>query len=108
MVKFDGATILRAGAGLLTAFLIALIGWAFGAGQFTPEFEVISTLVWGKQMIGDLYAGFLLMSVFMVLIERNWLRALLWAAPLFVLGNVWAALWVIWRAPEILRRLKGA
>lgn len=108
MVKFDGATILRAGAGLLTAFLIGLIGWAFGAGEFTPEFEVISTLVWGKQVIGDLYAGFLLMTLFIVLIERNWLRSLLWAAPIFVLGNVWTALWVAWRAPEILRRLKGS
>ena len=107
MVKIDGATLLRAGAGLLTAFLIGLIGWAFGAGQFTPEFEVISTLVWGKQVIGDLYAGFLLMAVFIVLVERNWLRSILWAAPIFVLGNVWAALWVTWRAPEILRRLKS-
>ena len=108
MVNIDGATILRVGAGILAASLIGLIGWAFGAGQFTPEFEVISTLVWGKQLMGDLYGGFLLMSVFIVLIERHWLRALLWAAPLFVLGNVWAAIWVAWRAPTILRRLKPA
>jgi hypothetical protein len=108
MVKFDGATFLRAGAGLVTAFMIAIIGWAFGAGDFTAEFEVISTLAWGKQVIGDLYAGILLMSVFIFLVERNWLRTLLWAAPIFVLGNVWAAIWVTWRAPEILRRLRNS
>ncbi len=107
MVKFDGALALRIGAGALTAFLIGLAGWAFGAGEFGPEFEVLSTLVWGKQLIGDFYGGILLMSVFIFMIERNWLRALLWAAPIFVLGNMWTALWVAWRAPEILRRLKG-
>lgn len=107
MVKFDGAMLLRAGAGILTAFLIGLIGWAFGAGQFTPEFEVISTLAWGKQVIGDLYVGLILMFVFICAIERNWLRALLWAAPIFIMGNVWVALWVTWRAPEIVRRLKA-
>ena len=106
MSKFDCGAALRIGAGLLTAFLIGLAGWALGAGELAPEFEVITTLVWGKQMIGDFYGGILLMTVFIFLIERNWVRAFFLSAPIFVLGNVWTALWVAWRAPEIVRRLK--
>jgi hypothetical protein len=42
-----------------------------------------------------------------LLFERNWRRGLLWAAPLYVLGNVWGALWLAYRMPEIMRRLRS-
>ena len=82
---------------LVSSLLIACVLLAGG-----PE-AVLAAL----PLIGDFYAGILLVSVFIFMIERNWLRTLLWAAPIFILGNMWTALWVTWRAPEIVRRLKG-
>jgi hypothetical protein len=105
--KFDRAAVLRIAVAILGLGLFGVLMWAFGAGEFFPESDVIWTLAWGKQMLADLYGGIILLSVIILLFERNWRRGLLWAAPLYVLGNVWGALWLAYRMPEIMRRLRS-
>ena len=86
------------------------IFWAMGAdgrglgvvlGEMTSDPWTIVTLI-------DLYLGFFIAAAIIVLFERRLLVGLLWAAPIFVLGNVWTAIWFIFRLPEMARRLRAA
>jgi hypothetical protein len=45
------------------------------------------------------------MAILMMLSERSFIAGLLWALPLFVLGNFWAALWLVLRLPRLAERL---
>ncbi|MGF1544372.1 MAG: DUF1475 family protein [Parvularculaceae bacterium] len=97
---------------ILAIGAIALTGaifWAFGADG-RPLGEVLGALLpepWFVVSMIDLYLGFFIGAVVIVLFERNKILALAWAAPIFVLGNVVTAAWFVWRAPEIARRLRA-
>ncbi len=56
--------------------------------------------------LSDLFLGFCIAAAVIFLFEKNKLVAALWAAPIFVLGNVWTALWFVLRLPEIAKRLQ--
>ena len=60
---------------------------------------------WTVVTLIDLYLGFAIAAAMMLLVEKNRLIALFWALPVFFLGNVWTALWLVIRLPEIARRL---
>ena len=102
--------ILRAVIGICGFALLGLIFWALFAkqdlhGGFMEQFAVVSTLPWGVVSLVDLYVGFVLFAVLVFLTERSWIVAALWAAPVFVLGNVWSALWFVIRIPHLVRLL---
>ncbi|MBL8559230.1 MAG: hypothetical protein JNM47_10955 [Hyphomonadaceae bacterium] len=101
---------LRIFVGVLGIALLAVILWAAFAGgglhgTFLDQFGVVMTLPWGVGAIADLYIGFALFAVIVFLAERSWLTALLWALPIFVVGNIWTALWLALRLPSLARRL---
>ncbi|MBL8530252.1 MAG: DUF1475 family protein [Hyphomonadaceae bacterium] len=103
-------TIVRAAIGLLGFALLGLILWAATSmqelhGSFFDQLAVVTTLPWGVTALVDLYIGFVLIAVIMFLTERSWLVAALWAAPMFILGNVWAAIWVVIRLPHLAKQL---
>ena len=103
-------TILRAAIGIGGLALLGLVIWAAFSmqglhGDFLDQVAVITTLPWGATTIADLYMGFLLFAVIVFLTERSWLVAALWAAPVFVVGNFWAALWVVIRLPHLAKQL---
>ncbi len=54
----------------------------------------------------DLYLGFLITAAVIMLAERGWALRLFWAAPIFILGNVWAAVWIILRFSALRDRLR--
>ncbi len=90
--------------------LVVAIVWAIGAdGRSTGAIigEMLSK-PWTVVTLVDLYAGFVLIAVLVCLFEKSWPARLFWAAPLFLLGNVWAAAWLVFRLPEIARRLRNA
>ncbi len=90
-------------AALGAAALTGLIVWAFAQGGGWPEvFEVIAR-PWGLVTLVDLYLGFFLLALVIFAVERNAVAALLWSAPIFFLGNVWAAVWGIVRGLRLLR-----
>lgn len=102
--------VLRAAIGLGGLALLGIVAWAAFSmqdlhGGFLDQFAVISTLPWGKASLADLYFGFLLFAVLVFLTERSWLVALLWAAPVLVLGNIWAAIWFVVRLPHLAKQL---
>ena len=103
-------TPLRAAIGIAGLALAALLVWAAFAnadlhGSLLDQLGVIATLPWGVATLTDLTIGFLLFAVLVFLTERSWLIALLWAAPVFIFGNVWSALWFVIRLPHLAKQL---
>lgn len=101
---------LRILAGVLGLALLGAIFWASFAGAnvhgtFLQQVSVFTTLPWGIVTLADLYIGFALFAVIVFLAERSWLSAALWSVPLLVLGNIWAAVWLVLRLPSLVRRL---
>ncbi len=86
---------------VLAAILTAAIIWAFLTASFWESFGRIIVDPWGIVTLIDLYAGFVVSSVFILAIERG--RWFAWALiiPIFLLGNVVTALWLAWRAAKL-------
>lgn len=105
--KLDSITLAQIAVALVGLALFGMLAWAYGAGDLKQEGEVIWTLPWGRQVMADVYGGFVLLTVLILIVEANWLRGILWSLPLYILGNVWAALWLAYRLPMIIRRLRG-
>lgn len=90
----------------LTITFIGLVVWAGLNGDFMPEGAAIWSLPWGKVMLADLYLGFLLVSIIVLLIEPIGIAIPLILA-IFLLGNWVSALWLVFRLPTLTKRLKG-
>ena len=102
--------LVRAVFGIAGLALLGLVLWACFSltdlhGSFLDQFGVITTLPWGVASLSDLYVGFLFFSVIVFLTERSWVVAALWAAPIFLLGNIWSALWLAIRLPHLAKQL---
>ncbi|MGE0533237.1 MAG: hypothetical protein AB7P35_18150 [Hyphomonadaceae bacterium] len=102
--------VLRAAVGLGGLALLGLVLWAAFSlqdlhGGFMDQLAVVTTLPWGIVTLSDLYFGFVLLAIVIFLTERSWLVALLWAAPMLILGNIWAALWMVIRLPHLAKQL---
>lgn len=103
-------TALRATIGVLGLILLGVVLWAafFGGdlhGSFAQQGSVLVTLPWGVATLFDLYIGFVFFAVVVFFTERSWLRAALWAVPIFLLGNIWTAVWLALRLPTLVQRL---
>lgn len=90
---------------LATAFAV-LIVWAVPAGDFAAAGAWLTSDPWGIVTLADLYFGFLLSAVVIAAFERRWV-AILWIAPIPIIGNLWTALWFIVRFPVVLSRNPG-
>jgi hypothetical protein len=102
--------VLRAVIGILGLALLGLVIWAAFAmqdlhGTFLDQFGVMITLPWGIAGLADLYIGFVFFSVIVFLTERSWMVAALWSLPIFLIGNIWAAVWLVIRLPHIAKQL---
>jgi hypothetical protein len=102
--------VLRAVIGILGLAMLGLVLWAAFAmqdlhGTFLDQLNVLTTLPWGIAGLADLYIGFVFFSTIVFLTERSWVVAALWAAPIFVLGNIWSAVWLVIRLPHLAKQL---
>ena len=88
--------------------LAALIFWAAGAGDFMGFGAVLLSDPWGVVTLADLYIGFLFAALIIWFSHGNKLVALLWIAPIAVLGNVWTGIWFVIHLPRIVRALRDA
>lgn len=108
-------TLLRALIGLLGLALTGLIVYAilqsgsYAAGGLHGNlFEqggVILGLPWGQVTMADLYVGFVLFAVVIGITERSWVSAAFWIVPIFLLGNVWTAIWLVVTLPKLSSQL---
>ena len=102
--------VVRAAVAVAGLALLAVVLWAAFAmqdlhGTFLDQFAVLTTLPWGVATLAELFVGFVLFAVLVFLTERSWLVAALWAAPVFIVGNIWAALWFVIRLPHLAKQL---
>jgi hypothetical protein len=101
--------IVRALVFLAATALTASIFWAMGADPrgLGPVLAEMAAEPWSVVTLIDLYLGFFLGATVIWLFEKSWPVRIIAAAPVFLLGNVWTALWFVVRLPEIARRLRG-
>ena len=107
--------LLRAVVGGLGLALAGLIVWAITQsgsyangglhGDLWQQGGVILGLPWGQVAMADLYVGFVLFAIIIGFAERNWVSAAFWIAPIFLLGNVWCAVWLALRLPTLASQL---
>lgn len=102
--------VLRAAVAILGFAMVALILWAAFAkpdlhGTFLDQFNVLTTMPWGVASLADLVIGFAFFAIIVFLTERSWVVAALWAAPIFILGNAWSAVWLVIRLPHLAKQL---
>lgn len=88
--------------------LAALIVWAAGAGDFAGFGAVLLSDPWGVVTMADLYIGFLFAALIIWFSHENKIAALLWIAPIAVLGNVWTGLWFAIHLPRLIRALRDS
>ncbi len=102
--------ILRAAVGILALALLGVTIWAATAqqdlhGGILDQAQVLLTLPWGVMGLANLLVGFVLFAIVVFLTERSWVLAALWAAPILLLGNAWAAIWFVIRLPHLAKQL---
>ncbi|MFC4725643.1 hypothetical protein AB6B38_12755 [Glycocaulis abyssi] len=101
-------TLLRVFLALGGIALLASIIWASQSASIGASFSEMIADPWGVVALIDLYLGFVFLAVIIWLFERNKLVALAFILPLPVLGNVWAAAWIVWRLGALATRLNPA
>src|SRR5262249_47876695 len=92
---------------LLLLVLIFAVGQTANFEDFRYEKLALLDQPWGVAALTDLYVGFALLAIMMILVEGSLIAGLLWAAPLLVLGNIWTAVWLVLRWPRLLARLRA-
>jgi hypothetical protein len=100
---------LRIAVGLLGLALVGAIVWAIGQTETLQDFwfetQALFDQPWGLVSLADLYVGFALTAIIMMISERSFIAGALWSLPLLVLGNVWTAIWLLLRLPRLADRL---
>ncbi len=102
-------SIIRLSLGLGGIALGAAIFWALGADSRGLG-VVLSAMVaepWTLVTLIDLYLGFFLIAVVIFAVETSAVARLFWAIPVFFLGNIWSAAWLIVRLPVLVRRMRA-
>ena len=63
--------------------------------------------LWGRFVWADVSVGFLLMATIVFAYERRMGFSILMLVLMFALGNLAVALWLLWRGPDLYRRIAG-
>ena len=86
-------TITKVIAYLITIAMVSTIFWA--QNQVSLFDSTIPSLPWGIVSLVDLYAGFILIGIW-ISYKEKWLSALIWIFFLMILGNLTTAIYVIY------------
>jgi hypothetical protein len=85
---------------VITLLMTGLLAWNIGVAISVESVFVagprLASDPWGWVTILDLYLGFLFFAGYLVARERSVLRALPWLVGLFCLGNLAAAVYIVW------------
>lgn len=88
----------------LTAFLV----YSLATGSVIADQLHVWQVVWGQYVWADAYSGFLLFSLLIYAYERNLGLTLGLLVLTFCTGNMVNAAWLLWRGPELFRRIRQA
>ncbi|MGF1462474.1 MAG: hypothetical protein ACFB2Z_04810 [Maricaulaceae bacterium] len=89
------------------AFVWMLLRTIPQSGALGAEIQALLVPTWGLVTLSDLYLGFVLSAIVIIGYERRLIVGVAWAAPIFVLGNLWTIIWFVIRLPQLWRRLRG-
>ena len=88
---------------LLLAACIVWAGFIANSHLFDDGGKILEE-PWGVVTMVDLYVGFTVAGLIILIVEPNkWVGAA-WAAPIFILGNVVTAVWLVVRAPLLVAK----
>lgn len=79
-------------SGTLIMFFTLVYGFVFG--NFWEEGSILTSIVWGRVSLIDVYVGFSIVGGWIIFRENNFVRSLLWILGIFVLGNFLACLYI--------------
>lgn len=96
---------LRIGLAVLALAFVASIVWASLEKPIGESFSAIVADPWGLVTLLDLYLGFILFGLVIWFAEGQRPFALLWIVPIFFLGNIVPALWLILKLPRLAAML---
>ena len=80
---------------ILLVALLTAIGWAWATGNGWAELQALLGYPWFVMSLVDIYAGFILFSMWVFYREANAAVALAWSAALMVIGNPLACVYVL-------------
>lgn len=100
-ITLTRTTIALFGIGLTVLIILAALQAPIG-----ESFSRITQDFWGWTAILDLYLGFILIAIIIGIFEENKIIAAFWILPLFFLGNIWSALWLVFKLKKLVNRLK--
>lgn len=86
----------------LTAFLL----YSFATGNVLADQLHVWHVIWGVYVWADAYSGFLLFSLLVYAFERKLGFTLAMLLLTFMTGNMINAAWLLWRGPELFRRIR--
>jgi hypothetical protein len=89
---------------LLTGFLL----YAFATGEVIADQLHVWERVWGLYVWADAYSGFALFSLVIYAFERRLGLTLVLFLLTCCTGNMVNAAWMLWRGPELFRRITGS
>jgi uncharacterized membrane protein len=79
-------------SGTLIMFLTLVYG--FACGNFWTEGSIMMSMAWGHVSLIDVYLGFAIVGAWVAFRETHTIRAILWIAGFFVLGNFLTFLYI--------------
>ena len=95
-------TITKVIAYLITIAMVSTIFWA--QNQVSVFDSIIPSLPWGVVSLVDLYAGFILVGIWIFYKEKT-VSALVWIFFLMTLGNLTTAIYVIYSLNKSKRNI---
>ncbi|UZW57499.1 hypothetical protein NUH86_18125 [Sphingobium sp. JS3065] len=89
--------------------LITMCALGFATGDIVKETLSLLSMPWGRFVLADVVASFLLLSVLVQLVERRlWLSVSLFFIAALVLGSMTYCLWMLLRFRVILASVTPA
>ena len=91
-------------AGIALVLFTGFTVYAIRAENFRRSCRSVFGLLWGRQVVIDLYLGLFLFLVFLYWHEQSWLALLLWGIPTLLLGNIVTLLYFVLNFESLLSR----
>jgi hypothetical protein len=83
-------------AGLGALAMLAVLIYGFTVGDFGAEGRQLLSMPWGVVSLVDLYVGFVLFSVWIILRDGLSIRSLVWVAGVMILGSLTISVYVLY------------
>lgn len=92
-------------ATLIVVGLTALLLYSFATGQVLADQLHVWQVIWGIYVWADAYSGFTLFSLLIYAYERKLGLTIILFLLACSTGNMVNAAWLLWRGPDLFRRV---